>query len=147
MGLGLRLDRFALALAHEMDGNLHQVAGDLVDIAADITDLGEFGRFDLDKGRLGQLGQAARDLGFADTGRSDHEDVLRRHFLGEILVELLTPPAIAQGQGHGLLGIGLADDEPVEFGDNFARRKIGHNRSCLYRFDCHVIRQTLKDQT
>jgi len=27
-------------------------------------------------GETGQLGEAARDLGLADTGRADHEDVL-----------------------------------------------------------------------
>jgi hypothetical protein len=33
---------------------------------------------------------------------------------------LLTPPAVAQSNGNGALGIGLADDMPVEFSDNFA---------------------------
>ena len=41
-------------------------------------------------------------------------------------VELLAPPAIAQGDGDGALGVVLADDVAVEFGDDFARREVHH---------------------
>src|SRR3546814_6814968 len=41
----------------------NEVARDLFDVAADIADLGEFGRLDLDERRVGELGEAARNLG------------------------------------------------------------------------------------
>jgi hypothetical protein len=37
--------------------------------------------------------------------------------------ELLAAPAVAQGDGDGALGVLLADDEAVEFRDDFAGRK------------------------
>ena len=40
--------------------------------------------------------------------------------------ELLPAPAIAQRDGDGALGVGLADNETVEFGDDFARSEEGH---------------------
>jgi hypothetical protein len=63
---------------------LDQIAHDLLDIAADIADLGELGRLDLDEGRVGQLRQAAADLGLADAGRADHQDVLGRHLVAQL---------------------------------------------------------------
>ena len=78
---GFRLHVFALALAGERDGNLHQVADDLLDVAADIADLGELGGFDLEKRRAGQPRQPAGNLGLADAGRPDHQNILRQHFL------------------------------------------------------------------
>ena len=52
--------------------DLDEVAHDLLDVAADIADLGELGRLDLEERRLGELRQAARDLGLAArrSGRS-----------------------------------------------------------------------------
>jgi hypothetical protein len=65
-------------------GFLDQIAGDLLDVAADIADLGELGRLDLHEGRVGQLGEAAADLGLAAAGGPDHQDVLGRHLVAEI---------------------------------------------------------------
>ncbi len=65
-------------VAQQRNAGLDQVADDLLDVAADIADLGELGRLDLDEGRLRQLGQAPRNLGLADAGRPDHQDVLGR---------------------------------------------------------------------
>ena len=41
-------------------------------------------------------------------------------------VELLPPPAVAQRDRDRALGVVLADDVAVEFGDDFAGRKVGH---------------------
>ena len=41
-------------------------------------------------------------------------------------VELQPPPAVAQRDRYRALGVGLADDEAVEFGDDFTGRKVGH---------------------
>ena len=71
----------ALALADLHDRDLDEVADDLLDVAADIADFGELGGFDLDEGRVGKLRQPPRDLGLADAGRPDHQDVFRQHLL------------------------------------------------------------------
>src|SRR5690606_41033231 len=45
------------------------------------------------------------------------------------LGQLLAAPAVAQGDGDGALGVGLADDVAVELGDDLAGRQgrcIGH---------------------
>jgi hypothetical protein len=76
-----RLHVLALAFAGLRDRDLDEIADDLLDIAADITDLGEFCRLNLDEGRAGEFCQPPCDLGLADAGRPDHQDVFRQHFL------------------------------------------------------------------
>jgi len=49
-----------------------------------------------------------------------------QHFLAQIAGQLQPPPAVAQRDRDGTLGVGLADNEAVEFGDDFAGRKVGH---------------------
>ena len=98
----------------------------LFDIAADISDLGELGRFHLEKRRAGELRQAARDFGLADAGRPDHQNVLGQHFFAQTPIELQPPPAIAQRDRDRALGVGLADDEAVEFGNDFTGGEVGH---------------------
>ena len=129
--LGARLDVAALAFARHRDADLDQVAHDLLDVAADIADLGELGRLDLEERRAGEPRQPARDLGLADAGRADHQDVLRQHLLAQLVVELEPPPAVAQRDRDGALGVVLADDEAVELGDDFAGGEVGH---CLESF-------------
>ena len=67
-------------LADHVDGKLGQVAHHRLDVSPDVADLGVLRRLDLDEGRLRELGEAARDLGLADAGRADHQDVLRARF-------------------------------------------------------------------
>ncbi len=117
---GLRLDLLALLLAHEADADLDEVADDLLHVAADIADLGELRRLDLDEGRAGELRQAAGDLGLADAGRADHEDVLGQNLLAHLAFQLLAAPAVAQRNGDGALRVVLADDVAVEFGNDLA---------------------------
>ena len=116
----------ALAFPGLRDRDLDEIADDLLDVAADIADLGEFRGFDLDEWRAGELGEPPRDLGLADAGRPDHQDVFRQHFLAQIACQLQPPPAVAQRDGDGALGVGLADDEAVEFGNDFAGGEVGH---------------------
>ena len=68
----------------------------------------------LTNGAFASLRQPARDLGLADAGRPDHQDVLRRDFLAQRLAHLHAPPAVAQRDGDGALGGLLADDVLVE---------------------------------
>ncbi len=120
------LDILALFLARQCDGDLEQIADDLLDVAADIADFGEFRRFHFEKRRAGELGEAARNLGLADAGRADHQNILRQHFFAQPVVELQPAPAVAKRDRDRAFGIGLADDEAVEFGDDFAGGKVGH---------------------
>ena len=124
--VGAGLDPLAHVLADHHDGGVDEVAHDLLDVAADIADLGELGRLDLEERRLGELGEAARDLGLADAGRADHQDVLRVDLVADVVGQLLAPPAVAQRHGDGALGVGLADDEAVELGDDLAGGEVGH---------------------
>jgi hypothetical protein len=94
--LGARRHLLQLIVADHADGQLDQVAHHRLDIAADVAHLGELRRFDLDEGRLRQPRQAPRNLGLADTGGPDHQDVLRRHIVGHLGRQLLAADAVAQ---------------------------------------------------
>src|SRR6476661_3266018 len=124
--LGSGLNVLALALAGLRDRDLDEIADDLLDVAADVPDLGKFRGFDLDERRAREFGEPACDFGLADAGRPDHQDVLRQYFFAERADELQPPPAIAQRDGHRALGIGLADNKAIEFGDDFAGGEVGH---------------------
>ena len=114
----------ALLLAHKRDADLDQIAHDQLHVAADIADLGELRRLNLEKRRARELREAARNLGLADAGRPDHQNVLWQHFFAQLFVELQPPPAIAERDRDRALRILLADDIAVEFRDDLARRKI-----------------------
>ena len=92
-----------------------------------VADFGVFGRLDLEERRADELGEPAGDLGFADAGRADHDDVLRRDVLAQFRRQLLATPAIADGDGDGALGGVLADDVAVQFFHDLPRRQISHD--------------------
>src|SRR5262249_15169591 len=77
--------------------------------------------------------EPARDLGLADAGRPNHQNVLRRDFFGELRRQLLPPHAVAQRDGDGALGCALADDVLVELGDDLPGRERAGRRSRLFR--------------
>src|SRR5262249_11298744 len=124
--LRARLHVLALALPRQSDRNLDKVAHDLLDVAADIAHLGKLGRLHLEERPTRELGEAARNLGLADAGRPDHQDVLGQHLLAQPVVELEAAPAIAQRDRDRALGVALADDVAVELGDDLAGREFGH---------------------
>src|SRR5208282_5825 len=66
------------------------------------------------------------DFGLADAGGADHQNILRQHFLAQAIAELQPAPAVTQRDGHCALGVGLADDEAIEFRDDFTRGEVGH---------------------
>ena len=132
-------------LADHVDGELVEVAHHRFDVAADVADLGVLRRLDLDERRLRQPGQPPRDLGLADAGRTDHQDVLRRDFLGQLRRQLLSPRAVAQRDRDGALGASLPDDVLVELGDDLTRRQRFHGRGrCFRQVDGHVRWQALQ---
>ena len=116
--------RLPLLLLDHGDGDLDQVAHHRLDVAADVAHLGELAGLDLEEGRLGEARQPAGDLGLADAGGADHQDVLGRDVLRQLRRQLLPAPAVAQGDGHGALRHPLPDDVLVELGDDLPRRHI-----------------------
>jgi hypothetical protein len=140
--LGARGHLPAQPVARLGDRDLDQIAHDLLDVAADIADLGELGRLHLEERRVGKLRKTARDLGLADTGRADHQDVLRQHFLAQGGIEFLPAPAIAQRDRDSALGVVLADDMAVEFGDDLARteRALVFRSGTRWRSGCRLFR-------
>ena len=124
-----------LGLARLLDGHLGQVADDGIHILAHIAHLGELGGLHLDEGRIGQARQAPGDLGLAHAGGPDHENVLGRDLLAQAAFDLLAAPAVAQRNGHGALGAGLADDVAVKLGNDFlgchGRHRLVHSQKWL----------------
>ncbi len=122
--LGLVGDLVDLLGAHHVHGDLREVADHALHVAADVADLGELRGLDLEEGRVGHAREAARDLGLADAGRADHDDVLGHHVGGHLGRELLAADAVAQRDGDGALGGVLADDVLVELGHDLPRRHL-----------------------
>ena len=115
-----------------LDGGLHQVADDRIHVLAHVAHLGELGGLDLDERRVGQPGQATGNLGLAHAGGTDHQDVLGHDLVAQRLGHLLATPAVAQRNGHRALGLVLADDVLVQFGDNLLRRHLRHSVSIVW---------------
>ena len=113
-----------LLLANHVDGDFDQVADHRFHIASHVAHLGELRGFDLQERRVGQLGQAAGDLGLAHAGRAHHDDVLGNDFFRQLGRQLLPPHAIAQGDRDGAFGLVLADHVLVEFAHDLARRQL-----------------------
>ena len=128
LGGGARLlaHLFALFRAHHVDGQLHEIADHRFDVPTDVAHLGELRGLDLDEGRVRQPRQSPRNLGLPDTGRSDHQDVLGRDLVGDLRRQALATEAVAQGDRHGPLRLGLSDDVLVELGDDLAGRQRAH---------------------
>ena len=125
-------------LAHHVHGQLGEVAHHRLDVAADVADLGELRRLHLEERRVRQPRQPPRDLGLADAGRPDHEDVLRRHLLGQLRRQLLAPQAVAQRDRDGALGASLADDVLVQLRDDLTRgERARRGRGGFRQIDGH----------
>jgi hypothetical protein len=117
-GLGGLAHDFTAAVLLQPHRFLDQIAGNLFDIAANIANLGKFGCLYLDKRRVGELGQATADFGFATAGRTDHQNVLGRNFVAQFRRQTLPTPAIAHRHGDGALGVVLTDNMFVKRGNN-----------------------------
>ena len=116
---------------------LHEVADHRVHVAADVADLGELGRLDLDERRVGEVGEPAGDLGLADAGRADHQDVLGDDLVAQVLGELPAAIAVAQRDRDRLLGLVLADDVLVQLRDDLLRSQF------LLLFQCAPLLQVI----
>ena len=116
-------DLFPALFGHRSDGGLDQIAHHRLDIAPDVADLGVFGCLDFHERRADESGQASRDFGFADAGRADHQNVLRRDLVAQIFSRTGAAVAIAQCDGDGAFRLRLPHDVLVEFGDDLTRRQ------------------------
>ena len=117
-----------LLAAHHIDRELHQVADHRLDVATHVPHLGVLGGLHLDERRLGQPSQPPGNLGLADPGRPDHDDVLRGHLVAETGGQPLPAPAVPQGDGHRPLGVVLSDDVFVQLRHDLARGHLVHGR-------------------
>ena len=117
--LGAVVDLGNFLLTGQLDGHVGQIADDRVHFPADITHFGELGRLHLDERRVGETCQAPGDFRLAHPGGADHEDVLRSNLAAQGLTHLRAPPTIAKRDGHGALGVILADDVLVQFLGDF----------------------------
>jgi hypothetical protein len=102
-----------------LDGHVGQVPNDGVNILSDIADFGELGCLDLDERRICQLGQTPGNFCLANARWTNHQDVLGCDFGSQRFVDLLAPPAIAQGNGHRSLGLILSNNVLVKFRNDF----------------------------
>ena len=70
--LCLLLHLLNLFFAQHVNGHVHKVANNGIHVAANISNLSKFGGFNFYEWRFGELGQAARDFGFAHARGTDH---------------------------------------------------------------------------
>src|SRR5205814_8568910 len=116
---------------HPVDGAFDEIANHRLDIASDVADFGEFRRLDLDERRTRETRQSARDLGLADAGGADEDDVVGRDLFADLLWCALPAPAIAERYGDRLLRVSLANDVTIQLLDDLLRRELGEALQCL----------------
>ena len=114
------------------DGNLDQIAHDRLDIATDVPNLGELGRLDLDEWRIHHLRHAPGDLGLANTGGTDHQNVARMNLLAQLVRQQTTPVTIAQCDRHRPLGVVLPNDVQIELAHDLGRCQVFDDGSRLF---------------
>ena len=107
-----------LLLLDELHRGLDEVADHRVHVAPDVAHLGELGGLDLHERRAGEPREPARDLGLADAGRADHDDVL-----GQDLVLQLRRRPSAGASGSGARSRPRASPSPARPRGGPARRR------------------------
>ncbi len=117
-----------LFLAHHVDGGLDQIAHHGFHVPAHIAHFGVFGGLNFDERAASQPREAPGDFGLADSGRANHQNILRQDVFRHFGCQFLAAHAIAQRDGDRALSRGLADDVLVQLDDNFARSKLVKRR-------------------
>ena len=110
--------------AHQRDRGVDHVAHHRFHVAAVVAGLAVLGGFHLDERCARQGCQAAGNLGLANAGRADQQDVLRVDIGGEFGPKLAAAPAVAQRYSDGAFGLLLADDVLVEAIGDLARSEV-----------------------
>ena len=103
-----------------------KVTDNAVHIPSHIADLGKLGSFHLYKGSIYQLRQTAGNFGLAYTGAANHEDVLGDDVLLHGLLQMSSPPAVADGYSHRLFRLCLPYDIFVQLGNDLPGSKLCH---------------------
>src|SRR5690606_20749208 len=127
------LDLRLALVAHHVDGHVHEVADHRLDVAADVADLRELRGFNLHERRTGQAREPTRDLGLADTGRADQDDVVRYDLVTQLVVDPLPAPPVAQCDCNRALRRILPDDVLVQLRDDLLRRQLVQPRRIARR--------------
>ena len=127
-----KLAHFLAAFVHDgTNRGFHEIAHHRLHVAADVSDLGILRRLDLDEGRADQGRQTPSDLGLADAGGADHQDVLRRDLLAQVFTGANAPVSVTQRDRDGALRLALSDDVLVELLDDLAGRQRSPDRAAL----------------
>src|SRR5690606_12061396 len=69
-------------------------------------------------------GEPPRDLGLADAGRSDQDDVVGHDLVAQVVIDALPAPAIAQRDRDRSLRGRLPDDVLVQLRDDLPRSQV-----------------------
>ena len=119
--IGFLGDLGNLFLASQVNGNLGEVANHTFDITSHVSDFGKFRGLDFQERRIRHARQSPGNLGLANAGRADHDDVLGHHIDRHIGREFLAPHTIPQGDRNGALGIPLAHDMLIQLSYDLTR--------------------------
>ena len=121
-------------LAEHLDGHVCQIADDGFHVPSYVAHFGKLGGLHFQEWCIRKLGKATGDLGFADTGRADHQNVLGGDLVTQADIQLHPAPAVAQGDGHRPFGFVLADDVFVQLVDNLTGSHCRHGCSGFSRW-------------
>ncbi len=112
----IKIDDAVRGAVHIAAGAADEVAHEVVHIAADIAGFAEFGCVGLHERHADEVGGGADEVGLADSGGTEQEDILflieRRLLALEREAHMLE--VVAERDGEDLLRLALADDEAVE---------------------------------
>src|SRR5438034_11845352 len=89
-----------------------------------VADLGELRRLDLEERRAGEAREPARDLGLPHPRGPDHDDVVGKDLVADVLRRLGAAPAVADRDRDRLLRHFLAHDVAVQLRHDLARRQL-----------------------
>src|SRR5579863_2172562 len=115
---------FQFLFPYHLDRDFHQIADHRLHVASHISHFSELRSFHLQKRRIRQLRQPARDFRLPHAGRADHDDVLGDHFFGQLRRQFLPPHAIAQSDRHCALRVFLSHHMLVQLRDDLAWREL-----------------------
>src|SRR6266571_5259925 len=123
---------FALRADH-VDGYVYQLAYHRLDVAADVAHFGELRRFNFEKRGPRDPRQPARDLGFADARRADHDDVVRHDLVPNLFGRLGAAPPVPDRDRNGLLRRFLTNDVAVQLRHDLPWRQFLQPRERVLR--------------
>ena len=86
---------FHPAVHADPDCRIHKIAHHALDIAPDITDFRILRGFHLDKGSVHKLCKPSGDLGFTHAGWANHDDILGRNLLAQLVGKATSAIAVA----------------------------------------------------